>query len=139
MVGNDLNIRTSPHLYTVDFVLSGDNLIASEISKRLNLQANDLFRNSSVRSGSVWVYNGYAVPGFESEWESLEVGLRFLVNSLIFKKAELKLLGTHYEGVWWCGHFQSSFNGGPTLSADLLTELATFGFPLSIDNYHCID
>jgi hypothetical protein len=37
--------------------------------------------------------------------------------------------------VWWCGHFQSSFDGGPTLSLALLRKLGEFGADLHIDNY----
>jgi hypothetical protein len=36
---------------------------------------------------------------------------------------------------WWCGHFQSSFSGGPILSADLFRKLADFGAKLHLDNY----
>jgi len=37
--------------------------------------------------------------------------------------------------IWWCGHFQSSLDGGPTLSAELLRDLGGFGVELYIDNY----
>lgn len=39
------------------------------------------------------------------------------------------------ELTWWCGHFQSSFDGGPTLSPALLSKLGEFGAELYIDNY----
>jgi hypothetical protein len=40
-----------------------------------------------------------------------------------------------YQVNWWCGHFQSCFDGGPTLSARMLGRLGAFGAELFIDNY----
>jgi len=40
---------------------------------------------------------------------------------------------------WWCGHFQSGFDGGPTLTPDLLRRLGEFGADLFIDNYFSPD
>jgi hypothetical protein len=37
--------------------------------------------------------------------------------------------------ILWCGHFQSSFDGGPTLSPELLKQLGEFEVELFIDNY----
>lgn len=44
-------------------------------------------------------------------------------------------LPLEFDAVWWCGHFQSSFDGGPELPAELLTEIGSYGIPLYIDNY----
>jgi hypothetical protein len=35
----------------------------------------------------------------------------------------------------WCGHFSSSFGGGPTLSPQILRVLADFGVELILDTY----
>jgi len=40
-----------------------------------------------------------------------------------------------YSVEFWCGHFQSSFDGGPRLSAQLMRRLSDFGVDLYIDNY----
>jgi hypothetical protein len=44
-------------------------------------------------------------------------------------------LSQTFDGIWWCGHFQSSLDGGPTLSPRILADVASFGLPLFIDNY----
>ncbi len=61
--------------------------------------------------------------------------MAFLVKHLARKKADIIALHQRFPGVWWCGHFQTSFNGGPSLSPELMTALGSFGIPLSIDNY----
>lgn len=44
--------------------------------------------------------------------------------------------GNHkFDLVWWCGHFQSSFDGGPMISPSLLTRLGEFGVLLFIDQF----
>ena len=43
------------------------------------------------------------------------------------------------ELIWWCVHFQTSFDGGPTLSVPLLKRLGEFGVEVYIDNYHSRD
>jgi hypothetical protein len=60
--------------------------------------------------------------------------LEFLLKNLSSKKADIADLATQFDGFWWCGHFQTSFDGGPTLSPKLLTEISSYGIPLSIDN-----
>lgn len=82
-----------------------------------------------------WAYNGEGEEGAQSEWQSLEDGLNFLLRRLSHHRPMVIELAKNHEGIWWCGHFQSSFDGGPTLSPKLLTELASYGLPLSIDNY----
>ena len=51
------------------------------------------------------------------------------------RKSEIIELSRRFEGLWWCGHFQDSFDGGPTLSAHILGVVASFGCSLFIDNY----
>jgi hypothetical protein len=83
----------------------------------------------------MWGYNGHDLTGFQPEWPSLEQGLRFLLPRLTPLQGTLADLSTEFKGIWWCGHFQSSFDGGPTLAPALLRELAGFEIPLYIDNY----
>ena len=131
------------HIYTVELRLMGD-LEPSEISARLNLQPSNslsLFESQSLktRRSPFWAYNGQGEVGFQTEWENLEDGLEFLLKKLSSRKAEVVYLSKQFDGVWWCGHFQSSFSGGPILSSKLLMELGSFGIPLSIDNYFSDD
>jgi hypothetical protein len=132
--------KAEGHAYTVQLRFSGDQLRPSEISAVLNLRpshSSDQLQNESgsKRRRAFWAYNGHGEVGFEAEWSSLEDGLEFLLNNLASKKAEIIAAAGRFDGRWWCGHFQVSFDGGPTLSPRLLTELGSFGIPLSIDNY----
>lgn len=85
---------------------------------------------------SLWSYDGSGggaePPKF---WDSLEEGLSHVLSALLPKKEIIERLVAEYDAVWWCGHFQSGLDGGPTLSASLLRQLAAFGPPVFIDNY----
>jgi hypothetical protein len=132
--------KAMAHVYTVELRFSGDQLEPSEISSRLNLQPSDAFSLSQNQSSQrkrrpYWAYNGQREKGFQPEWLRLEDGLEFLLKNLRVRKAEIISLARQFDGLWWCGHFQTSFNGGPTLSPALLTEIGSYGILLSIDNY----
>ncbi len=70
-----------------------------------------------------------------AKWESFEDGLMFVARRFAPIRATVVDLSKIYSGIWWCGHFQNSFDGGPTLSPKCLAEIASFGLPLFIDNY----
>ena len=82
----------------------------------------------------MWAYNGS--DDEDVVWESLEEGLNFVIDKLW---ASRETLARYAEAgarlVWWCGHFSSSFDGGPSLSPTLLKRLGEFGVELFIDNY----
>lgn len=128
------------HTYTVQLRFSADQLEPAEISAKLNLtpsHTSSQLQNQSAtkKRRAFWAYNGQGEVGFKTEWLCLEDGLEFLFKSLGPKKAEILAVARQFEGLWWCGHFQASFDGGPTLSPKVLTELGSYGIPLSIDNY----
>jgi len=128
------------HSYTVEIRLYGDQLDPSEISRRMGLEpSSSLNRLAASSLGKskrpFWAYNGQGEAGFLSEWQSLEAGLTFLARRLAPLRSTVVDLSQAFDGVWWCGHFQSSFDGGPDLSPKLLAEIAGFGLPLFIDNY----
>jgi hypothetical protein len=130
----------APHTYTVELRFFGPQLEPITISRRLNLVASAEFslvggQASTRRRAPFWAYNGKGEVGFQSEWNSLEEGLQFLLGCLRSRKPEIAAISSEFRAVWWCGHFQASFDGGPTLSADLMTEVGSYGIPLSIDNY----
>lgn len=132
------------HTYTVGLRFYGNELEPSEISARLNLQPSGLLSKTQSQLATrkrrpYWAYNGQGEAGFQSEWTSLEDGLKFLLKSLSSRKVDIIALARQYDAIWWCGHFQTSFDGGPTLSSTLLTEIGSFGVPLSIDNYFSSD
>ncbi len=86
----------------------------------------------------MWAYNG--TDEQHVSWDSLEKGLNFVLNKLwphLDTIASYKEMGAQL--IWWCGHFYSSFDGGPSLSPTLLKKLGEFGAELYIDNYHSND
>lgn len=122
----------------------GPQLDPADISRRLNLVASTELSLAESQVGArrrqpYWAYNGYGEIGFNSEWASLDEGMRFLLGCLRSRKPEIAVLALEFRAIWWCGHFQSSFDGGPTLSAELMTEIGSYGIPLSIDNYFSED
>ncbi|MCA1577961.1 MAG: DUF4279 domain-containing protein [Acidobacteria bacterium] len=83
---------------------------------------------------ALWGYNGFSADTPKS-WASLEDGLTFLLDRLEPLRSEIDKYKRDYDLIFWCGHFQSSFDGGPTLSPRLLRRMADFGVELYIDNY----
>jgi Domain of unknown function (DUF4279) len=131
------------HEYTVEFRLSGTELATATITQALGLEPS-LVRQVGERRGkgrvwdqALWGYNGFPA-GTPKSWASLEDGLTFLLDRLEPVLSEIEKYKQKYDAIWWCGHFQSSFDGGPTLSARLLRRLADFGVDLYIDT-HFVD
>ena len=89
---------------------------------------------TTVWKEALWAYDGFPY-GERGLWTSLEEGLAFVLDRLEPVRLQIDSYKQHYDLVWWCGHFQSSFDGGPTLSPGLLQRLADFGVELYIDNY----
>ena len=136
--------KVEAHVYTIALRFYGEELDPSEISARLDLQPShsscELQNKSTTKKlRSFWSYNGRGEIGFQSEWTSLEDGLKFLLKTISSRKVEVIALASRFDGVWWTGHFQASFDGGPVLSPKLLIELGSYEIPLSIDNYFSDD
>ena len=130
------------HTYSVQFRISGKDMSPDEVTRRLGLEPNQVRiageRRSAnqVRTESLWSYDGGTASAEAArEWTSLEDGVRYVLERLLPKRDLIQEYAKSHNAVWWCGHFQSSFDGGPTLSASLLRLLADFGVPLFIDNY----
>jgi hypothetical protein len=80
----------------------------------------------------MWAFDG--AEG-SNNWESLEDGLNFVLEKLWPQRENIVKYKSSGRLVWWCGNFQSSVNGGLTLSAGLLARLGEFGAELFIDTY----
>lgn len=136
------------HSYSVQFRIFGKDLDPSGITRDLGLEPNHVRiagercfgAGKKVWPESLWSYEGDndSIPRAK-KWASLEDGLTYLLDRLASKKSLIRAYAGKFEMIWWCGHFQSSADGGPTLSADLLLRLADLGVPLYIDNYHFTD
>ncbi|MFL6679352.1 MAG: DUF4279 domain-containing protein [Burkholderiaceae bacterium] len=128
------------HRYTVELRFFGDNLEPADISTRLGLTPSSALSRLQIAALGrprlpYWAYNGNGEVGFSAEWGQLEEGLRFLVSTLRSRQENVVAIARQFKGVWWCGHFQASFSGGPTLSPSLMRDLGKYEIPLSIDNY----
>lgn len=124
----------------VEFRVSGVELTPASITQALGLEAS-LVRELDERKGegrvwkeALWSYNGFPADTPKT-WPSIEDGLIFLLDRLEPLRSQIESLKQKWEVLFWCGHFQSSFDGGPVLSASLLRRLADFGLDLYIDNY----
>ena len=131
---------TSSHVYTVEFRIFSDTLDPSVISHELGIKpcqvrAQGLRRSDGKAIGGMWAYNGEDDTKHGTEWSSLEEGLVFVLNKLWPLREIIAGYASNAKLVWWCGNFQSSFDGGPTLSPRLLGRLGEFGAELFIDNY----
>jgi uncharacterized protein DUF4279 len=132
------------HEYTVEFRILGKDLVPAVITDELGVEPS-LIRNVGDRRDSdtrweegLWAYDGYPRVPSERTWDSLEDGLRFVLDKLWPVKDKIDSYKARFKLILWCGHFYSSFNGGPTLSPALLTLLGEFGVELFIDN-HCYE
>lgn len=128
------------HTYTVELWIESDDLDPDRITRELGLNPcrshRPTSRSDDRRVPGRWSYNGDSFPHAGTrEWESLEDGLLFVMRELRPRRAQIADYLGRYSVIWWCGHFQSGFDGGPTFSAELFKQLGDFGVPLFIDNY----
>jgi len=84
---------------------------------------------------ALWAYDGHPASLDYQAWDSLEDGLRFVLEKLWPFKDQIDSYKSRFQLILWCGHFYSSFSGGPTLSPALLRLLGEFGVELFIDNH----
>ena len=128
------------HIYTVELRVSGKDLDISKITTALRLQPTNT-RLKGEKLGqlkalkeSMWGFDVRPVRG-KQEWESLETALNAALGRFRPKKLLLRKLAHRYDVYLWCGHFTSSFDGGPRLSPKLLRGLADLGVELVLDTY----
>ena len=126
------------HVYTVEFRIVSGTLDLAAITSELSLQPCQVWLQGSLRADGkarpgMWAYNGFGNDAGK-DWDSLERGLDFLLNKLWPHKEAIARYGLNAHLVWWCGHFQASFDGGPNLSSSMLERLGAFGAELYIDN-----
>ena len=128
------------HEYTVEFRIAAATLDLEYVSAALELSPSytcvaGARRGRLVYKESIWGFNGYGPETADPLWEDFETGLRFVLDRLEPKARVLNRLRIDSRQFWWCGHFQSAFSGGPTLSPTLMLRLGKFGAPLIIDSY----
>jgi len=74
-------------------------------------------------------------PEGRTDWDSLEAGLAALLKIFVPQTRALQEYSKKHDVFVWCGHFSSSFDGGPHLSPEILKALGEFGMPLWLDTY----
>lgn len=121
------------HEYSVEFRIHGKDLDPAKITARLGLEpsrtrlAGDR-RGSGVWDKGMWAFNG----GSDDYWDSLDEGLVSVLEELWPHR---HVIAEYAETIWWCGHFSSSFDGGPVLLPTTMKKLGEFGVKLFIDTY----
>ena len=130
------------HTYTVALRIQSPGLVPSQITKEVGITPTQTRAVGEHRaSRKVWdkaLWELEAFPQNGSHWDSLETGIASLLKIVAHRNKELQEYGRKHEVFIWCGHFSSSFDGGPCLSAEILKALGDFGFPLWLDTY-CSD
>ena len=130
------------HEYSVALRINGAKLDPTEVTTRLGLTptqvrtAGQLRSDKSVWNESMWEYE--VRPKGKTYWASLGEGLETVLGAFESRIATVQ----HYQSAshvfLWCGHFSSSFSGGPTFSPSLLKQLGEFGVELVLDT-HFVD
>jgi hypothetical protein len=127
--------KRSNHSFTVEFRLWGVDLDPEHVSQVLRLKScqSGLGDPGGRPSKPFWHFNGFDAESLE--WQTLEAGLVHVCSKLRPQRPAVIEMVKLYSSMWWCGHFQSSYDGGPILSAATMAEVAAFGAPFFIDNY----
>jgi hypothetical protein len=129
------------HIFTVELRIFSKTLDPSQITRESGLTPSSVRQPGSVRSDgkrldAMWCFNGAEAEGGRTmEWSSLEEGLIFVMDKVWPHRDVIAGYQPASRVMWWCGHFQTTFDGGPTLSPSLLKRLGEFGAELFIDNY----
>lgn len=81
----------------------------------------------------MWAFD--VVDGEGGEWACLSDGLSAIIQQFRPIQDRLRAYAAENALHIWCGHFSSSFDGGPVLSPVLLKALGEFGAELVLDTY----
>ena len=129
------------HEYTVELRICGKELDPAAVTADFNLQPTQVRRVGEEKGKAkrweeaMWSYDGFKQEEKEKSWDSLDEALVFIVRKFWPLRDKLEEYKQRHKVILWCGHFQSSFDGGPTLSPATLKMLGEFGAELFIDNY----
>ena len=130
------------HSYLVALRISGPTLDVADVTANLSLKPSQTRIAGQSRPGgksvwdeSMWEYEVRPNRNRKRDWSSLEQGLTKIVSAFRSRKRVLRNYQRRFNVCIFCGHFSSSFNGGPTFSPSLLKELGNLGVELFLDTY----
>src|ERR1041385_5724550 len=125
------------HRYTVELRVSGKALDPDEVTRKLALNPSQIRRKGERRSEkSIWpdsMWSFEVLPPGQDDWSSLEEGLVATLKLFSPIRSQLQSFLPGNEIYVWCGHFTSSFGGGPTFSPAMLKSLGDFGVELILE------
>jgi hypothetical protein len=134
------------HSYLVALRISGPTLDVADVTAKLSLKPSQTRIAGQSRPGvksvwdeSMWEYEVRPNRNPKCDWSSLEQGLTKIISAFRSRKRLLRNYQRRSKVRIFCGHFSSSFNGGPTLSPSLLKELGNLGVELFLDTYSSSD
>ncbi|HWF13356.1 MAG TPA: DUF4279 domain-containing protein [Candidatus Acidoferrales bacterium] len=129
------------HTYTVALRISGADLDLAEVTSALKLKPTQTRVIGQKRDSSdfqwpesMWEYEARPSES-KFEWNTLEAGLQAVVLTFASREKQLRIYKQRFKVILWCGHFSSSFGGGPTLSPQILISLADLGVELKLEAY----
>ena len=132
------------HSYLVSLRISGEALDPSQITTDLGLEPTQV-RYKGQRRGpnsiweeALWEYEAQPTNGAR-DWRSLEDGSQVLLSVFDSRQRSLREYQQKFKVFLFCGHFTSSFDGGPTFSPALLERLGEFEVELYLDTYCCYE
>ncbi|MGA8430325.1 MAG: DUF4279 domain-containing protein [Candidatus Sulfotelmatobacter sp.] len=128
------------HEYSAALRISAVNLDPTEVTAKLGLKPTQVRINGNPRPGgkSVWdegMWEYEVWPVGKTAWPSLEEGLEVLLSAFRSRNDPLQQYKRNAHIFLWCGHFSSSFGGGPTFSPQLLKQLGDLGVELYLDTF----
>jgi len=134
------------HSYLVALRISGPTLDVADVTAKLSLKPSQTRIAGQSRPGgksvwdeSMWEYEVRPNRNRKRDWSSLEQGLTKIVSAFRSRKRLLRNYQRRFKVCIFCGHFSSSFNGGPAFSPPLLKELGNLGVELFLDTYSSSD
>ena len=129
--------RAPLHQYSVALRITGDDLDPRAVTELLKVEpAQSWKKGEDPRPRSKTAGWEYRLEPVDARfWKSMEDGLNAVLDKLEPRKEAIQRMVATNKVLWWIGHFQTSLDGGPLLSARMLRRLGEFGIALHIDNY----
>jgi hypothetical protein len=126
------------HEYMVSLRIVGEDLDTAEVSKTLSVPPTRVIEigdplKTAVATKAVWIFEAF--PSGGKKWTSLEDALVTVLSVFSGSHERIRELQGKFDVCLFCGHFSSSFDGGPVFSPTLLRMLGEFGVEMFLDTY----